>query len=559
MLLKYISEQLEKMKRRGKVDKKGLNKGGAVALGLTGMLLVSTLTGCGGTDKTNETSTPEITTEQTSQGVMLTAEEYEQFQSLLAQQNQGSNITVGEDDTYLQADWDKFISEKSKELAEIINNTNEKNIETGLSIWNINYLSENGKQILLELYKDGRDIESLINTEYSLASQIREHNTELKSSDDYYYLSNLVLNENDKAILAVLDEYSLEVNKLSKDLTKANKARIQEIFDTILAFSNGTGTIKVSIGGEVKDIAQIYLTDGGIFAAEIIVQQISVMSKDIVSQKSREELDGELRNKDNLANITNLLVKYTTIATLDGINLEEQAKVVSFYEQTLEVIEKELAEIGVTSEESQALLVAYNIDYFMNSLESQGAFNKIYKDGFDINSTFKLAEEAISKIVLHNDKQKSVDDIYDMARLSMNNVEDAISLRAISQTMYNVASSDAALSESSAKIIKGYSQFSSDVTIDYQTRDEENKSVNHLLDKNALSKGGNMVANWYTYYSMMNHKTIYSKYMDFDRVIAYVDGTSKGLNPYQAIVFMVEDYCAENNITVYDYEMGKNK
>lgn len=554
MAFNYLSKEADNSIVKGKIDRKGLNKKGVIALSLVAMLMVGTLTGCGN----SETKNPE-TTEQTSQGVMLTAEEYAQFQSMLAQQNQDTNLNIGEDDTYFQADWDKFVTEAFKGISRSINNTNENNFEIALSIWNLNYLSDSGKQVLLNLYSDGRDIESLLNTEYSLASQIREHNTELKSSDDYYYLSNLALNESDKAILAALDEYSLEVNVLSKDLSKANKTRIKEIFDMILAFSNGTGTIEVSYGGEIRNIAQIHLTDGGIFAAEIIAQQISVMSKDIVSQKDRETLDAELRNKDNLANVTNMLVKYTTLATIDGISIEEQAKVVSFYEQTLEVIAKELAEMGVSGEEAQALLVVYNIDYFMNSLESQGAFSVIYKDGFDINSTFKLAEEAISKIVLHNDKQKSVDDIYDMARLSMNNIEDAISLRALSGTAYNVTSTNEEVSKSSAMIIKGYSQYSSEVTIDYQTRDEEDNLVDHSLDKNALSKGGQMVSNWYTYYSMMNHKSIYSKYMDFDAVIKYVDGTSRGLNPYQSIVFMVEDYCAENNVAVYDYEMGNNK
>jgi hypothetical protein len=556
MSLNVINGEILKKKEKRKVNKNGLGKN--LTLGALAVAIVLSLTGCGGEKKDVEV-TPEPTTtieSSVSDQDQIIADLMDRLEAL---ENEKNGINVGVDDTYSQADWDKFVIDAKKVVDGKINNVNDRAFEIALTVLNIDYLDANGKQILLDLYDSGQDVESILNQAYSLLSQIREYNTELGKEEDYLSYDKIIIAENDKAIVATLEEYALEVYVLRQDLTKDNKARIQEIFDMILAFSNGTGTIEVSVGGEIKDIAQINLSNGGIFTAENIAQQISVMSKDIVSQDLREKLDDSLRSKDNLSNVQTKIVQYTTIATLDGINLEEQAKVVSQYTQGLEIIEAELAVMGISKEETKAIYTVYNIDYFMDSLESQNAFAVIYKDGFSINETFTLAESAIEKIVIYNAKQDSVDKIYDLARLAMNSEVDAISLRALSQTIYNVGSSDAEIAAQAALIVKNYNAYSSETTVNYQTRDEDGILTDHSLDKNALSLGGRQTANWLSYYSMTIHKSVYDKHMDTDAVIKFVDGSATGLDPYESIVFMVDDYCAANNVVVYDYEMGAIK
>ena len=41
-------------------------------------------------------------------------------------------------------------------------------------------------------------------------------------------------------------------------------------------------------------------------------------------------------------------------------------------------------------------------------------------------------------------------------------------------------------------------------------------------------------------------------------MIKLVDGSTDGFNVYYDIVLMVEEYCAENNLVVYDYVVGEN-
>ena len=210
--------------------------------------------------------------------------------------------------------------------------------------------------------------------------------------------------------------------------------------------------------------------------------------------------------------------------------------------------------MGVTAEEAQALFTITNIDYFMDSTNSQHAFDVIYEDGFDINAAFRNGEEAVRKIQAYDDTH---DQVYDMARLVIASEVDAISLRAFTQNAHGVVSTDAQTVATAVNNVKGYTQFSSEATIKYQTTDKDGTVVNHAIDKNGVGKGAYQVLNWYTYYSVSNHKAAYGQVAD--SLIQLVDGSQVGLNPYDQIVLAVEDYCAENNIVVYNYEVGNTK
>ena len=546
--LRTLKESLKNLfKGNAKVDRKGINGKKAVALTLASISLVGMLTGC--SPKTDEAVVENDTTiSAETLNEQLSATE-EKIQSIL-------NENICNNDTYFQADWDKFTDEAYSVVDGKINNEDSVSFQTALSIYNIDYLSENGRGVLINQYSTGADVERILTTEYSLSSQIREWNTEIDSAENFIEMSDFVLVEKDKAVLEYLESLAKEVITLKSDLTKANKARIQEIFDIVSAFISGTGKLEMTIDGETVKVAEAELDRGSVLVAETIAQTISVNVKDIVSQEEREQLDGELRSKDSLAKVQEEVITYRAYGTLDGVNEEVQAEMYANYEAAFAIVEKELAVIGVSSEEAQALYTLFNIDYFMNSLEAQNVFATIYADGFNINAMHAHAESAVNKIMDYNDSCKDINQIFNFGKLSIDNTIDAVSLKALGTTLYNVNSTNAEVSQVSVNTVKGYTQFSSDVTVNFQTKAEDGTIRDHSYDKNALSAGAKMVSNMITYYSLQNHKSAYGAYQE--SLVTYVDG-STAMDPYEGIVLMIQDHCAKNNVIYYDYEIGNIK
>lgn len=546
--LRTLKESLKNLfKGNAKVDRKGINGKKAVALTLASISLVGMLTGC--SPKTDEAVVENDTTiSAETLNEQLSATE-EKIQSIL-------NENICNNDTYFQADWDKFADEAYSVVDGKINNEDSVSFQTALSIYNIDYLSENGRGVLINQYSTGADVERILTTEYSLSSQIREWNTEIDSAENFIEMSDFVLVEKDKAVLEYLESLAKEVITLKSDLTKENKARIQEIFNVVSAFISGTGKLEMTIDGETVKVAEAELDRGSVLVAETIAQTISVNVKDIVSQEEREQLDGELRSKDSLAKVQEEIITYRAYGTLDGVNEEVQAEMYANYEAAFAIVEKELAVIGVSSEEAQALYTLFNIDYFMNSLEAQNVFATIYADGFNINAMHTHAESAVNKIMDYNDSCKDINQIFNFGKLSIDNTIDAVSLKALGATLYNVNSTNAEVSQVSVNTVKGYTQFSSDVTVNFQTKAEDGTIRDHSYDKNALSAGAKMVSNMITYYSLQNHKSAYGAYQE--SLVTYVDG-STAMDPYEGIVLMIQDHCAKNNVIYYDYEIGNIK
>lgn len=518
------------------------------------ILMLVTLVGCGAQNVNTQDDSYNSQVSASQSVDDSTQSRLEELERQVAElQNADPYAAITADDNFSQEAWDAFVVECKAALSGKINNVDEEGMKAAFIILNIDYLNDNAKQVLLNHYSQGQDIESELNNLYSVLSQVREHNLELTSADDYLSYTSIIKDEKDKAILAVLDGYAKEIITLKQNPTDENLQRIREIFDIVDNFSNGTGTIKVTINGTVEDIAQVDLTHGGIFAAEDIARYVSVNCKDIVSQEKREALDENLRSRNTLAKTQETIIRYLGMASVHapGVNAEAQEQIVNNYNRQLEIISNELAVMGVTQEEAQALFTITNIDYFMDGANSQYAFKVIYADGFAINDTFEKAGEAVRKIQEYNDKQTQV---YDMARLVMTSTADAISLKAFAQTAHGINSTDPDVVANTIHIVKGYSQFSSLATVDYQTV-EDGQTVDHSIDKNGLSKGAYQVINWYTYYTVSNHKATYGT--TADAILPLVDGSQDGLNPYEQIVLMVEDYCAENNIVVYDYNVNE--
>lgn len=547
--LRTLKESLKNLFRgNAKVDRKGINGKQAIALTLASIGIVGMLTGC--STKTNDANveTPDTTISSEALDEQLAAAE-DHVQAILSE-------NICNNDTYFQEDWNQFVTDSYSVVDGKINNDDAVSFQTALSIYNIDYLSQNGRGILINQYSTGADVERILTTEYSLSSQIREWNTEIDSAENFIEMSDFVLVEKDKAVLEYLESLAKEVITLKSDLTKENKARIQEIFDIVSSFISGTGKLEMTIDGETVKVAEAELDRGSVLVAETIAQTISVNVKDIVSQEEREQLDGELRSKDSLAKVQEEIITYRAYGTLDGVNEEVQAEMYANYEAAFAIVEKELAVIGVSSEEAQALYTLFNIDYFMNSLEAQNVFATIYADGFNINAMHAHAESAVNKIMDYNDSCKDINQIFNFGKLSIDNTIDAVSLKALGATLYNVNSTNAEVSQVSVNTVKGYTQFSSDVTVNFQTKAEDGTIRDHSYDKNALSAGAKMVSNMITYYSLQNHKSAYGAYQE--SLVTYVDG-STAMDPYEGIVLMIQDHCAKNNVIYYDYEIGNIK
>ena len=329
------------------------------------------MAGCGAkqTDNTvQEQQESILATEETTEAAEERNELLERYQEFTLE------------DTITQDYWDTFVTDARDIVGSRVNSVDEDAFNTSVTILNLDYLDNYGRGVLLDHFAKGQDVESQLNRLYTTLSQVREWNTELETPDDYLSFQDLMMDENDREILAVLDDYAQEVISLKQDLTKENVARIQEIFDIVANFSNGTGTITVGVRGNEREVAQVDLSRGGIYAAENVAQTISVMSKDIVSQEKRENLDNELRAKDTLAKTQEKMSRYLGITEfVYGVDEEAQNEIVDSYYQALDVLTEELAEMGVTAQEAQDLYTVVNIEYFMDAISSQHAFDTIYE------------------------------------------------------------------------------------------------------------------------------------------------------------------------------------
>ena len=532
---------------KDKIKKIGHKK---VLTATTITLAATGLVGCGSKDdsKQDVTSSTITTTDYSS----VVTDNYITTESVTESDYNYQSAEYG----YTQENWDKFKEGAWSSIQGKINNVNQESFDSALLVFNLDYLSNNNIQIIYNEFSEGIDVENELNQAYIILSQIREYNTTITKAEEFYSFNNLIISSKDRAIIAGLEGYAKEVKSLSLDLNKEeNKQKIEEIFNTITDFSLGNSKLSVDVNGSIASVAQIELTRGGILASENIMQVISVMCQNIISEEKRKVLDESLRSRDALAEIEMEMTKDN--AVVGAINPqsseEETNEIVQMIKNNREIVANEVASMNVTKEEAYALYTVANIDYLMDTANSQNAFKVLYKDYFDINKTFSYAESAVSKIELYNMSVTDDSQLYTYGHFFIDSETDIISTRAIELVAHNLHSQNKSVVDESVKQLKGYTQYSSEVTINY-TRNGEKVS----LDKNALTKGGNQVIDWITYYAFLNNKSNINNNQLVDDMIKLVDGSTDGFNVYYDIVLMVEEYCAENNLVVYDYVVGEN-
>lgn len=539
---------LERLKENLKLHKNGLAKK-ALVLGTVSVMALSSLTGCNNKQNEDATPTPTPTTsaEQITEPTTTTEPTTESTEEV----------------TYTQEMWDAYASEAWTGIQGKINNISEENFEAALMILNIEYLNETNPEILREYYGKGIDVENELNKLWSLVSQIREYNTTITNTNDLYSLSNLLIEEKDQAAMTVLESLIKEIMILSRDLDKQeNVDRINEIFDVISVYSLGESKIRVELDGQQVDLAQIDLSLGGVICSEVNMQTVSVLSQPVVSEDKRTELDNSLRSRDVIAQIQTIMIENNAIASVTNpqVSTTDQALILDNVNTMIELNTQELAAYNVTAEEAQALFVVANIDYFMDSTNSYNVFTQLYPESFDINTTFTNAESAVRKIEEYN-LTVGAEDAYNYGHLFISNETDIISVRAVVENNADIRSEDIETRNAALSALKAYNQYSSQGTVNYNIVTEDGVVLENTmsLDKNALSKGANQLVDWITYYTLLNNKTVINNDQFYNDMMSLVDGSVPGFNVYNDIVFMVDEYCAENNIAVYNYNTGELK
>lgn len=536
------------------INKNKLKKiGHRIALMATTITLAVTgLVGCGNKEKPQKTTTTTVSSNFTSTTDSSSAITLEPTESV-TESNYNYQTT---EYSYTQENWNKFKEGAWSSIQGKINNVNQESFNSALLVFNLDYLSDNNIQIVYNEFAEGIDVENELNQAYIVLSQIREYNTTINKAEEFYSFNNLIISSKDRAIISGLEDYAKEVKSLSSNINnEENKKRIEEIFNTITDFSLGNSKLSVDVNGSIASVAQIELTRGGILASENIMQDISVMCQNIISEEKRKVLDDSLRSRDALAEIEMEMTKDNAVvgAINPQASEEETNAIVQMIKSNREIVANEVASMNVTKEEAYALYTVANIDYLMDTANSQNAFKILYNDYFDINKTFSYAESAVSKIELYNMSVTDDSQLYTYGHFFIDSETDIVSTRAITLLAHNLHSQNKSVLDENVKKLKGYIQYSSEVTINY-TRNGEEVS----LDKNALTKGGNQVIDWITYYAFLNNKSNINNDQLVNDMIKLVDGSTEGFNVYYDIVLMVEEYCAENNLVVYDYVVGEN-
>lgn len=536
------------------INKNKLKKiGHRIALMATTITLAATgLVGCGNKEKPQKTTTTTVSSNFTSTTDSSSAITLEPTESV-TESNYNYQTT---EYRYTQENWNKFKEGAWSSIQGKINNVNQESFNSALLVFNLDYLSDNNIQIVYNEFAEGIDVENELNQAYIVLSQIREYNTTINKTEEFYSFNNLIISSKDRAIISGLEDYAKEVKSLSSNINnEENRKRIEEIFNTITDFSLGNSKLSVDVNGSIASVAQIELTRGGILASENIMQDISVMCQNIISEEKRKVLDDSLRSRDALAEIEMEMTKDNAVvgAINPQASEEETNAIVQMIKSNREIVANEVASMNVTTEEAYALYTVANIDYLMDTANSQNAFKILYNDYFDINKTFSYAESAVSKIELYNMSVTDDSQLYTYGHFFIDSETDIVSTRAITLLAHNLHSQNKSVLDENVKNLKGYTQYSSEVTINY-TRNGEEVS----LDKNALTKGGNQVIDWITYYAFLNNKSNINNDQLVNDMIKLVDGSTEGFNVYYDIVLMVEEYCAENNLVVYDYVVGEN-
>lgn len=460
--------------------------------------------------------------------------------------------------TVVKTDWSTYNASVQDLIdSKAINSMSKENLETALLLLNMNYLKTNNLSVLDQYFvkSKGVDINDEMNQLYKLLSTVRENNTSTTRVDRFISFEDLLLNidssksNNDYIVVNYLEgKVKNAINSIYNDkdgLSEKNINNLQKTFDEIKAFADGKGTI--------CNLYQIDLSNDGIIATENIMQQYSVLAQKFISLEQRNELDKILNSHNYLYNLEQ------NISELNGY-----ARPAATAEESLKIKENVLNQrtkgyddvkfFGVTEEEYNSLFAIANIDYFMRDVNNSAVFSSIYGSKADIDNMFINAETAVQKIESYNLKVTNKEELYDYGHLYVSSVNDILNTRYVVNLTFDIANNTNDFNSSATKL-KLYNQYSEELSSTTYTYENET----YRIGKNTLSEGATQINNWISYYTYVVNRTKFNDDKYVDNMISLVNGSVDGLNPYDEIVLMVTDFCANKNEGAFQYKIGELK
>ena len=470
-------------------------------------------------------------------------------QVLLAEENKEETIKYN---NIVKNDWNEYkesvqdyIDSKSK------NSMSKDDLETALIILNMSYLKTNNLSVLDNYYKNSNDIDQNdeMNQLYKLLSLVRENNTRININNvtDYISYEELLLNtdsnnQNDDYNVIYYLESKVKELIINKDSIKED--RIACDFYEIKEFAKGSGTL--------CGLYQIDLSNDAIIATENIMQQYSILVKQYISLEEREEFNKTLNSHNYLYNVEMNMTELNGYAR-PSVVAEESLKIQESVLKQRTLGYEDVIGMGVTVEEYNSLFALANIDYFMEDINNTVAFNAIYGNKIDIDSLFENAESAVQKIQAYNFNVTNKDELYDYGHLYISSVGDILNTRYVVNLCYDINSSNSYTS--SINKLKLYNQYSEELDETTYTYKDET----YRIAKNSIGEGATQINNWISYYTYIVNRTKINNDEFVDDMISLVDGSQDGLNPYDEIVLMVTDFCANKNEGAFQYKIGERK
>ena len=472
-------------------------------------------------------------------------------------ENKTSQILLSEEDTskntkysdVVKTDWHTYKESALDYLdSKAINSLEGDNLETALLILNMSYLKSNNIAILDSYFKKSNDIDQNdeMNQLYKLLSSIRENNTNINNTNDFISFEKLLFSidsENQNEDYKVINYLETKIKELISNKEDLKEENIINDFNRIKEFACGNC--------EILGLYQVDLSNDAIIASENLMQQYSVLVKNYISFEQREELDKILNSHNYLYNVE------MNIAELNGYArpTSSSEEIVNIEKKLLhqrEVGYEEVIAYGVTKEEYYSFFAIAIIYYFVKDINNNEVFKKIYGEKIDIDSIFENAESAVQKIQAHNFSSTS-EEIYDYGHIYISSVGDIINTRYVVNLSYDISTSEGfTTSINKLKLYNQYSEELDETTYTY-------KNETYRIAKNSIGEGATQVNNWISYYTfILNRKKINNDNF-VDNMISLVDGSQDGLNPYDEIVLMVTDFCANKNEGAFQYKIGQRK
>lgn len=522
--------------------------------GLTAFALSMTLSGC---EKEDKGQNIERKTDNTS-SIVVVDDNIQITDNIQTQEVEEENVSdYYYSGIFTENDWNNYVDKAYKELDGTNININKESFNTALLILNQEYLQNTNEEVtnkILENYfvnSEGVNTYDDMNKLFELLSLIRENNTTVDTK--FYSLSNLLIPEfitlEDETVISSLEVDAKLAKRYYENDEKVSEENVKNIFESAKEFGMGKANI--------KGYTQADLSLGATFITENLIQEISVMSQNVVSEESRNELDERLNSINSLNSI-----EKEWYALSEGVRkYVVKDKKDTKYDKLLSSTKEEREELynyfkvvnDLNQDDFNNLYAIANIDYFLKDTKTTYAFEELYGKDFDLTESYYGAEDALYEI-LHYNFSQPYDSKLDISKLFIDNEVDKYSVAGISYLIGELQTSDVEYTKETAEFILDYSKYDNDVTINV-TNNTTGEVVKY--PKASLSKGATQIVNWMTYFAMVTYSENINDSIIVESTKGLVDGHNELSNIYAEIVVMLDEKCSYKNEEEYSYKLTK--